>query len=166
VGEEEVRTQVFNTPLECGVRSVFLLVATYPTALDVQRIVDFDYLAIHSADAGGDSSLHAALPLRSAELLVRRSLIQRGLLLMIARGLVERRCGDDGFTYVASEAAAAFVNSLDAPYLRELKDRTEWVAHRFGGKSEAELRAIMRAFFVHWASEFQPLEPDDRVAKA
>ena len=62
-------SQPFNTPLETGIRSLGILVASYPKAFDLQRLVAFDHLVVHTADIGGPESLHAELPMRSAELL-------------------------------------------------------------------------------------------------
>ena len=78
----------FNGPLETGVRSLAILTAAFPMAMDLQRLVEMDYLVVHSEDARGPSSLHAPLPLRAGELLVRRGLIESGLKLMVRRGLL------------------------------------------------------------------------------
>jgi hypothetical protein len=86
----------FNSPLETGIRSVGVLVATYPKAFDLQRLVAFDYLVVHTGDLGGPESLHPELPMRSAELLVRRGLVERGLLLMRSRELIEREANPEG----------------------------------------------------------------------
>src|SRR4051794_18613760 len=80
----------FNSPLETGVRALTILEAAFPNSCDLQRLVELDYLVVHSGDVGGPESLHAPLPLRAGELLVRRELIEKGLLLMMSRGLVAR----------------------------------------------------------------------------
>ena len=72
----------FNSPLEAGIRSVGLLVASYPKCFDIQQLVVFDYLVVHTGDINGPESLHPQIPLRSTELLVRRKLVENGLLLM------------------------------------------------------------------------------------
>ena len=90
----EGRRSPFNSALETGVRTLAILVAAHPRAHDLHRLVQYDYLIVHSADADGPSSLHPPLPLRSGELLVRRNVIGRGILLMVSRGLV-RRVSDD-----------------------------------------------------------------------
>ncbi|MFO1080284.1 MAG: ABC-three component system middle component 2 [Reyranellaceae bacterium] len=47
------RLATFNGPLEAGVRAVSVLGAAYPRAFDLQRLVAFDYLLVHTADIGG-----------------------------------------------------------------------------------------------------------------
>src|SRR3954464_802032 len=99
----------FNGPLEAGVRAVALLAAAYPRSFDLQRLVAFDYLLVHTGDIGGPSSLHPPAPLQSAELLVRRKLVQQSLLLMMTRELIAREFEADGIRYRAGENAAPFL---------------------------------------------------------
>ena len=66
---------LFNSALETGVRALVILVANFPAALDLQRLVDFDYLVVHSGDVDGPESLHPPLPMREGELLVRRKIM-------------------------------------------------------------------------------------------
>jgi hypothetical protein len=117
-----------------------------------------DYLVVHSGDADGPESLHAPLPLRAGELLVRRGLIETGLLLMMSRGLVQRLPTSDGFAYVAGEAAAPFLAALSTAYMKKLRERAVWVTQRFSDVSTDEITRITHGFFEKWSSQFQPLE--------
>ena len=65
------KIEPFNSPLETGLRSLAILEAAFPNRYDLQRLVEMDYLVVHSADVGGPESLHAPLPLRAGELLDR-----------------------------------------------------------------------------------------------
>jgi hypothetical protein len=118
---ETARRTAFNTPLETGVRSLAILVAAYPSTYDLQRLVELDYLVVHSGDADGPESLHPPLPLRAGELLVRRALIERGLLLMLSRSFVSRRVSAVGIEYQASESAASFLAMLQSEYILLLR---------------------------------------------
>ena len=115
---DEVVTQIrkpatFNGPLEAGLRAVAILGSAHPRSFDLQRLVAFDYLLVHTGDIGGPASLHPPTPLQSAELLVRRRLVERALLLMMTRELVERDFVPDGIRYRAGENAVPFLSSLD-----------------------------------------------------
>jgi hypothetical protein len=148
----------FNSPLETGVRALILLAEAYPETLDLQRILEFDYLMVHSGDVGGPPSLHPALPLRSGELLVRRQLIERGLLLMMSRGLIERLASGAGLSYQADDAAGPFLDALCADYLKDLKLRASWVISTFGHMSDADIRKALSAIYDQWTREFQLYE--------
>jgi hypothetical protein len=148
----------FNSPLETGVRSLAILVAAYPAGFDLERLVEMDYLVVHSGDADGPKSLHAALPMRAGELLVRRGLIEEGLLLMMSRNLIQQIAAEDGFNYVAGEAAAPFLASLTSNYSQKLKERAQWAVERFGGVTTSEIRRFTHRLFENWSSQFQTMD--------
>ena len=149
----------FNSPLESGVRSLSVLVAAFPCSLDLQYLVFFDYLTVHSGDVDGPESLHAPIPMRSGELAVRRGLIERGLLLMISRGLVERLALRDGFNYIAAEAAAPFLDMLGSDYTLKLRRRANWVINTFGNVTPEDIQDIERRIYHGgWTSQFQVVE--------
>jgi hypothetical protein len=149
---------LFNSPLETGIRSLEILVAAYPAAFDLERLVEMDYLVVHSSDADGPESLHASLPMRAGELLVRRGLIEKGLLLMASRHLIQRILAEDGFGYIAGDAAAPFLSSLTSTYSQRLKERSQWAVERFAGVATSEIRQITHRMFKNWSSQFQAIE--------
>jgi hypothetical protein len=145
----------FNSSLECGLRSVALLAAATPAAYDLQRLVFYDYLLVHSGDVpDGPPSLHPATPLRSGEAIVRRHWIERGLLLMVSRELVTRTFEERGITYSASQLAAPFLNYMEAPYTKSLRERAAWVTGQFAGHSDQDLVAFFRDNIDRWGGEF------------
>lgn len=148
----------FNGPLEAGIRAVAVLALAHPSSFDLQRLIAFDYLLVHTGDVGGPDSLHPPVPLHSAELLVRRKLVEQALLLMMTRDLVQREVSADGIRYRAGENAAPFLDALQSSYLSALKRRADWLVGEFGASSEAEFRAVMRRFFDRWVEEFQIAE--------
>lgn len=157
-----INNEPFNSSLETGVRSLAILVAAFPVSFDLQRLIEMDYLVVHSGDAGGPKSLHAPLPLRVGELLVRRGLIENGLNLMISRGLIERISTNDGFLYIAGENAAPFIQSLTANYTLQLKERAQWVVEQFQSTSTHEIKNITNILFQQWSSQFQIIQSSGR----
>lgn len=148
----------FNGPLEAGIRAVAVLAAAHPRSFDLQRLIAFDYLLVHTGDIGGPDSLHPSVPLHSAELLVRRRLVEQALLLMMTRDLVRREASADGIRYRAGENAAPFLQALQSTYLSALKNRADWLVEALGARSETEFRTVMRRFFDRWVEEFQIAE--------
>lgn len=153
----------FNSALETGVRTLAILVASYPCAHDLRRLVQYDYLIVHSADADGPPSLHPPLPLRSGELLVRRGLVESGIRLMMSRGLIHLEVHQNGFLYCAVDTAGMFLNALKSSYVRELRDRAEWVASTFDALGVDELEALVKRLFEAWTTEFQPVQLGSQV---
>ncbi len=139
-------------------RSVALLGAAFPQIYDLQRLVAFDFLLVHTGDVGGPDSLHPPTPYRSAELLVRRKLVEDALLLMMTRDLVQREVTSDGIKYGAGENAAMFLASLSTNYFFAMKERASWLVETFGHYSDQEFRGVLRQFFDDWVEEFQSIE--------
>jgi hypothetical protein len=156
--KQDQKPATFNGLLEAGIRAVSILGAAYPQSYDLQRLVAFDYLLVHTADVGGPESLHPPTPMRSAELLVRRKLVEHALLLMMTRDLVHREITAEGFKYSAGENAATFLASVSSTYLRALKERADWLVGELGSYADQEFKGVMRRFFVDWIEEFQYVE--------
>ena len=152
------RPSAFNSPLESGVRALAVLVPAYPQAYDLGRLVSFDHLIVHTADVGGPQSLHPRLPLRAAELLVRRGIVEQGLNLMLHRGLIERATSTRGIEYRAGEQAGSIMAAFETPYLVELRERGEWVSQTCGQLSEDGLRDLMSRIFGEWIADFRSVQ--------
>lgn len=145
----------FNTPFEAGVRALFVLQAISPTRADLQRLVFYDYLLVHSGDpGGGPPSVHAAVPHRSGEWMVKRELLSAGLDLMFSKELIEKTFKADGILYGASELTAPFLDYLQSAYAGTVRASAAWLAERFGEFSDAELASYMVANLGHWGAEF------------
>ena len=145
----------FNSPIEFALRSIILLEGTYPTGLDLQRMVFYDYLLVHSKDADGPESIHPATPHRSQEFLVKRNVLQQGLLLLMSRKLVIQEYESTGIVYEASELATPFIDSLQSPYILLLKDRADWVINNFRSNSAKELEEFFYKNLDRWGGEFE-----------
>jgi hypothetical protein len=148
----------FYSALESGLRALCVLYEAFPQSFDTQRLVFFDYLVVHSGDVeDGPKSLHPATPFRSNEWVVRRHLVDRGLRLLVERGLVMPQLTDAGIFFVASETAGAFVACLVEPYTKELKKRARWVVKSFGQTEEGELIDFFNRNLDRWGAEFEQL---------
>ena len=154
----ESRVTPFNSAFETGIRTLTILVESHPKAHDLGRLVQYDYLAVHSADADGPPSLHPPLPLRSGELLVRRGLIESGLRLIISRSLVRRSASTKGIYYAAEELAGAFLGNLKSPYITELRERASWLSSQFDELSSDALDDRVNRLFETWTTEFQTIQ--------
>lgn len=159
MGEEKmskiIKINTFNSALEIGSRIVALLYASYPSPLDIQKIIRLDYLMIHSGDVGGPESLHPPIPQRSGELLIKHDLVRRGIYLMISRGLIKQLSEPDGFKYVADDEASTFVSSFKSSYYNDLCKRADWVISTYSEHSVADLDNIAQKFFGTLQSQFQ-----------
>jgi len=152
------QTRPFNTPIESGLRLLFALDQASGRSYDLQRLVSYDYLLVHSGDVeDGPASLHPAVPYRGSELLVKRELVRVGLDAMFAKELLEKRFEPAGICYRATALTGAFLKLLISPYASALRTRAEWVVARFADYSDAELERYMTANVGRWGAEFERL---------
>ncbi|MXN76517.1 hypothetical protein GR157_17460 [Burkholderia sp. 4701] len=152
----------FNSALEYGFRTLFILNAAPGHAMDLERLVSYDYLLVHSGDVdAGPPSLHPAMPHRGTELLVKRNVIHAGLTQMLGKELIEIVFAPQGFLYRATDMTAAFIKLLKSAYAQELVARAEWIVGRFGGYTDQELEVFMAQNVGRWGSEFESLTAVD-----
>lgn len=153
--ESLTRPTPFNGPVEIGLRALVLLNEAFPTNFSLQRLVVFDYLVVHSDDVpGGPSGLHPKTPHRSGEMLVRRAVLEQGLLLYQSRGLLERLYTENGVMYAATERSASFLDVLDSEYLSGLRERAAWLILKFSELDDAQLTQDTSRHIGEWGAEF------------
>lgn len=144
----------FNGAVEIGLRSLCVLTAAYPSSYSLQRLVIFDYLLVHSDDIpGGPAGLHPQTPHRGGEILVRRGVLQDGLLLYQSRGLIER-IYNDGVFFAATDRSGGFLDALSTGYVAGLRQRADWVVDSLGPLNDVEIDAIVRERIGKWGAEF------------
>ncbi|WP_108802765.1 ABC-three component system middle component 2 [Aquimarina sp. Aq107] len=147
-------TKVFNSPLEMGLRTLFVLMASNKPC-DLQRLVYYDYMLVHSGDiSNGPKSIHPNIPFRASEILVKRELIKKGLNLMISRDLITLNFSDNGFTYQSNELTAAFVKYLDTSYAKDLLRTSSWIVNYFDDLTDRELELYFKDKLDVWGGEF------------
>ncbi|MEY2487121.1 MAG: hypothetical protein QOH39_2769 [Verrucomicrobiota bacterium] len=148
-------SQLFNGPVEIGLRALMILAESHPGALDLQRLVILDYFSVHSADIdGGPPSLHPPGPLRAGEVSIRRGLLEDGLHLFATKGLVSRVVDVSGIRYRAEELAATFLDALSSDYANSLRDRAKWAVDTAGSLSDDEATALLDRTIGRWKTEF------------
>lgn len=150
-----VAPELFNSPLETGVRSVVLLNFAYPRAFDLKEMTWLDHLVVHTGDIAGPESLHPNVPHRDGELLVRRSLVEKGLDLMLHLHMIEQRYNESGIVYAALDNTASFVTLLRSDYARALKSRAIWLIDYLSQRGDAYLHEVITQKIGRWSVEFQ-----------
>ncbi|WP_371767000.1 ABC-three component system middle component 2 [Massilia sp.] len=149
------RLPPFNGPIEIGLRALSLLSEAFPEPYSLQKLVVSDYLLVHSDDVqGGPPGLHPKTPHRGGELLVRRAMLEQGLMLYQSRGLLERHYTETGVMFAATDKTAGFLDALSSDYVAELRERATWFVSLFGDISDSELLTIANSQAGEWGAEF------------
>jgi hypothetical protein len=146
--------ELFNSQLEAGIRAVVVLENLRPETVDLSEMVLFDHLVVHSGDVGGPVSLHADVPGRTGELLVRRRLVEAGLDLMRRCHLVEKTTDENGLVWRASDDAASYVDLLETRYSIHLKTCAGWLAGEVRQRTKDGFKAYARERLGDWGESF------------
>lgn len=145
----------FNNSVESGLRILTILNEAFPKSFDLQNLVYLDYLTIHSADIDKTTqSLHPAVPYRSGEIMIRSSIIQKGLNLFIIKKLIEKQYNINGIEYKATENAMPFLESLEETYSTKLQEKANWVVSKYSKHNKKELKSIMTPRLSEISNEF------------
>lgn len=149
---------LFNSSFESGLRSLVMLEASYPDKFDLDHMIAFDHFIVHTGDIGGPESLHPNNPGRANELIVRRKIVEEGLILMISRGLVMIEASPKGFLYQAGEFSPTFVGSLKEQYATLLKERGAWLIKEYKDAGENAFKKKIKEHIDRWSLEIKSSE--------
>ena len=146
---------VYNTPLEVGLRVIIILNELGYMPIDINRLIIYDYFVLHGSDFDKSiESLHPPIPHRSGEIIIKRKIIQDGINLMYSRELLDIQYTEEGIYYKANELTPAFLNYLDSTYAEEISKNSKLVINKFNSYSDDELNAYVNDNFSKWGSEF------------
>jgi hypothetical protein len=148
--------ELYNSTLEAGIRAVIVLEQLRPETVDLAEMVLLDHVVVHTADVGGPASLHAAVPARKGELLVRRRLVEQSLELMRRCHLVEQQAREDGLVWCASDEAASYVELLQTSYSIQLKSCASWLSTEIRRRGKNGFKAFVRGRIGEWTEAFGP----------
>jgi hypothetical protein len=73
---------------------------------------------------------------------------------MVRKAVVERTFTGHGIGYSAGEYAVVFLDSLTSDYVKQLRNRADWVIRRFQDLPDVELAAYMKSRWTQWGAEF------------
>jgi len=145
----------FNNSIETGLRMLIVLTSAYPSKYDIDHLVYFDYMVVHSGDIDPQvKSLHPAVPNRSGEIFVRRSLIQDGIDVFIQKGLISKYYNESGIQYGATEISTPFLEALNEGYTENLIERANWVMEKYAFFELKKLHKLMNYNLSKIRNEF------------
>lgn len=147
--------QMFNSPLEIGLRILFIFNNTKKQFFDKQRLIYYNYLLVHSSDIpNSPPSLHPALPNHTCEIFVGGDLISNGLGLLLAKDLLCVKYEKSGIKYKSNGRTKPFTHYFASDYAKEINERAEWVCKTFDEYSDQKLTQFMKEKQGTWGSEF------------
>ncbi len=153
----DIQPELFNTPLEAGMRAVIVLDAFAPHAFDLKSLSLLDFYVVHvgdiEADTQGPESLHPPVEARKGEFFVRRRLVEEGLALMERAFLLDKVADENGLTFRARDVAAAMVDLMESPYNLRLREASYWIAQCAEKEGHNAFFARLESGVGRWSHE-------------
>ncbi len=151
----KVKIKIFNSPEEIGVRTLFIL-DVCGKKMSSQRIMYYDYFALHLNDIDEEyESLHPDNPNHSSEIAVRRVLVNKGLNLMIAKGLISIKYSKTGIYYQKNQFTTSFIDLFQNGYVDQLKKNIKSVDEKFSNYSDNQIYKYINKNIGSWVGEFE-----------
>lgn len=149
------KIKVFNSPEEVGTRILFIL-SLCNKRMSSQRIMYYDYFILHLNDIDNTFiSLHPDNPNHSSEIAVRRVIINKGLTLMISKGLLDIKYTRTGIYYQKNEITDPFLNLFSNGYVEHMKKNIAVVKGKFSNYSDAQIYRYINKYIGSWTGEFE-----------
>ena len=149
------KIKVFNSSLEIALRVLITIHLSGKKSLSLERLIIYDYMILHSGDLpNAPVSLHPSLPNRSSQLLIKRELMQKSLLILASKELIIIKYTKSGIQYAQSRLAEPFISYFDSSYYNKLKERVLWVVESFNRKTDKGLDNLINTNIDKWGSEF------------
>ena len=148
----------FNSPLETGVRNLFVLDKFKPKKIELQKLLFFDYLLVHSGDfefQNSPKSLHPKTPFSKGEWILRRNLLKEGLILMFSKKLLSKSIDKNrGILYSSNKYTKPFIDNFDGSYARKLNKRSQWISEKFDNNTTEDMKQTFEEHLDRWDPEF------------
>lgn len=146
---------VFNTPIEVGLRALIILNELSAKSMDLNQLVIYDYMVTHSNDVDDSTeSLHPSIPYRSGEIVIKRKVMQEGINLMYSRELLDIEYTKNGVYYKSNELTLYFIKHLASTYAQDVIQNAQRLKEQFKRYSEMDLYEYINGNISKWGSEF------------
>lgn len=152
---ETRNANVFNSPLEIGFRTLYILNGISPVEVDLNRLVIYDYFLLNSSDfPNGPKSLHPPIPHRSAQIIIKPLILKDALVLMRSKELIDIVFSSEGIKYKSNELTQKFIELQENEYSKKLIEISKWINTQFGKYSDEKLNTIVENNIPNWGGEF------------
>lgn len=152
---ETRNANVFNSPLEIGFRTLYILNGISPVEVDLNRLVIYDYFLLNSSDfPNGPKSLHPPIPHRSAQIIIKPLILKDAMALMRSKELIDIVFSTDGIKYKSNDLTKKFIELQENEYSKKLIEISKWIKGQFGEYSDEKLNTIVENNIPNWGGEF------------
>lgn len=147
---------IFNSPIEHAFRILIILDKLSPEACVLQKLIYYDYFILYPSDSPlkVDKKMHSTTPYRGIEIAVKRKIIQKALLILQQKGLVEKIYTADGIKYKATRVAKPFLRHFSSNYYINFNALANEVVEGLSKYTSDEIELYIKNNIANWGTEF------------
>lgn len=139
--------QLLNTPIEVGTRALIILSINKEKYFDIERLTYYDYICTRLNDYNKNyESLHPSNPYRNGEILVKRELLKKGLLILAKKDLIYIMYNSKGVLYKANEFSECFLKQFNSLYFKKFSNYVVKASDILNDIPTTELRSFFKRF--------------------
>lgn len=154
INSEDRNVRLFNSSIEIGLRSLFLL-SRFKEGLSIDKLIYLDYFLIHSGDVSKQQrSIHPKYPFRSTEIVIKRELLTNAIKLLVSRELIKLHFSTNGILYMITEVGCKALEYFESSYAKQIDEVSDWIYKTYSSYSEEQLSEVINANIQKWGSEF------------
>ena len=143
-----MKSRLFNTPFEMGLRMILLLSASPKNAFSVDRIVGLDFITSYAADFSLPyRNLHGDNHLKYGEIVSRRLLVQEAVKELVTRGVLNVTV-NRGYIFSISESGMKYARALKSEYAKTYKEIAKEVIKRYEDETDAGILTTIQSYSI------------------
>ena len=141
-----MKSRLFNTPFEMGLRMILLLSVSPKDAFSVDRIIGLDFITSYAADFDlAYGNLHGDNHMKYGEIVSRRLLAQEAVKILVTRGLLDVTVGR-GYLFSISENGKMYSRTLKSEYAKTYKEIAKAVIKKYKDYTDADILATIQSY--------------------
>lgn len=143
-----MKSRLFNTPFEMGLRMILLLSVSPKDTFSVDRIVGLDFITSYAADFDLPyGNLHGDNHMKYGEIVGRRLLVQEAVKDLVTRGILNVTV-DRGYLFSISESGKKYSRSLKSDYAKTYKEIAKAVIKKYKDNTDAGILATIQSYSI------------------
>ena len=144
-----MKSKLFNSPFEMGLRIVLLLSSAPKDKFSVDRIIGLDFISCYASDFGLPfPNLHGDNGYRYGEIVGRRILVQEAVKNLVTQGLIEVTV-DRGYLFSISAYGKKYAEKLETDYAKDYRAIAQAAVEKYKDNMDSGILATIQNLAVN-----------------
>lgn len=149
------RECLYNSIYESAIR-ILTIISNFKRGVELQELVYFDYLLVHISELDCTlKSLHPLNPYHNVEAYSRRNLVNKSLILLSQKHLIDIKYDKEGLKYTSSSITSKFLKNFSSEYYNQLSKNSIIISNKFESSTMDDIEAFMNSLLKNVKDEYE-----------